>query len=107
MKASGTDLLPIHFDPFRNSDAPQAAPGMFHDLDLPPQLRLDPLAEAFLLVCAIGPDQLQTRKAPLERRKQELATASVLNVSFMHQHLQDQPIRVDEQMPLASLDLLN
>ena len=58
---------------------------MFDDLDVPPQLRLDPLAEAFLLVTALGPDQLQTGEDSLERCKQELATASVLDIGFMHQ----------------------
>ena len=77
---------------------------MFDDLDVPPQLRLDPLAEAFLLVAAIGPDQLQTRKDPLERRKQGLAAASVLDVGFMHQHVQNQSIRIDEQVALAAFD---
>jgi len=105
-KATGTDLLPIHFDPFRDPNPSQAAPGMFDDLDVPPQLRLDPLAEAFLLVSAIGPDQLETRKDPLERRKQGLAAASVLDVGFMHQHVQNQPICIDEQMALTAFDLL-
>ena len=106
MKTARSDLLPIHFDSFRDPDASQATPWMFHDLDLPPQLPLDPLAEAFLLVSAIGPDQLETRKAALERRKQGLAAVSVLNVGFMHQHMQDQPIRIDQEMALAPFDLL-
>ncbi len=107
MKAFGTDLLPIDFDPFRDQDASQATPRVFDDLDLPAELRIDPLAEAFLLICAIGPDQLETRKVSPQRRKQELATASVLKVGFMHQHMQDQPIRVDEQMTFPALDLFS
>ena len=65
---------------------------MFHDLDLPPQRRLDPLAEAFLLVSTIGPDQLETRKDLGERRKQAFAAAVVLDVGLMNQDLQDQPM---------------
>ncbi len=79
---------------------------MVHDLDLPPQLGLDPLAEAFLLVSAIGPDQLEPSKAVLERREQELAPVSVLNGGFLHQHVQDQPSGIDQQMALTPLDLL-
>ena len=78
---------------------------MFHDLDIPPQRRPDPLVEALLLVSTIGPDQLQTRKEPLERRKQAFAAAVVLDIGFMDEHMQDQPIRIDEQVALAAFDL--
>ena len=78
---------------------------MFHELDIPPQRRLDPLIEAFLLVTAIRPDQLQTRKDLYERRKQAFATAIVLDISLMHEHLQDQPSRIDKQVALAAFDL--
>ncbi len=64
---------------------------MFHKLDIPPQRRLDPLAEAFLLVSTISPDQLETRKDPLERRKQAFAATVVLDVGLMDEHLQDHP----------------
>jgi len=80
---------------------------MFHDLDLPPQRRLDPLAQALLLVSTIGPDQLQTRKVLGERREQTFAAAVVLDVGLMNQDLQDQPIRIDQQVTLAAFDLLN
>lgn len=56
---------------------------MFHDLDFPPERRLDPLVETFLLVSAIGPDQLQTRKDLFERREQVFAAAVVLDVGFL------------------------
>ena len=82
----------------------QAAPGMFHDLYLPVERFFDPLAEAFLLVSALGPDQLETRKDSFQRCKQELATASNLNIGLMHQHLQDQPIRIDQQVASAFFD---
>jgi hypothetical protein len=80
---------------------------MFYDLDLPSQCRLDPLVEALLLVAAIGPDQLQTRKGPFERRKQALAATVVLDVGCMDEHVQDQPIGIDQQVALAAFDLLN
>jgi hypothetical protein len=80
---------------------------MFHNLDLPPEGRLGPLAEAFLFVAAIRPDQLETPKGPFEWRKQEPAAAVVLDVGFMDERMQDQPIRIDKQVALAAFDLLN
>jgi len=80
---------------------------MFDDLDIPSQPRLDPLVEAFLLVAAIGPNQLETRKVLGERREQTFAAAVVLDVGLMNQDLQDQPIRIDQQVALAAFDLLN
>ena len=77
---------------------------MFHDLDLPSQRRLDPLIEAFLLVSAIGPDQLETRKVPFERPKQELAATVVLDIGFMDERMQNQPICIDEQVALTAFD---
>jgi hypothetical protein len=98
MKPLRPDLLPVHFDPFRDPDASQAAPGMFDDLDVPSQLCLDPLIEAFLLVYTIRPDQLETRKAALEWRKQAFAAAVVLDVGFVDEQVQDQPIGINEQV---------
>ena len=107
MKATGSDLLPIDHRILWGPDTSQAAPGMFHNLDVPSQLRLDPLAEAFLLVAAIRPDQLETPKGPFEWRKQKPAAAVVLDVGFMDERVQDQPIRIDKQVALAAFDLLN
>ena len=104
MKTAGTDLLPIDDGILWSPDASEATPGMFHDCDLPPQRRLDPLVEAFLLVSAVSPDQLETRKGPGEWRKQAFAAAVVLDVGLMNQDLQDQPIRIDQQVALAAFD---
>ncbi len=79
---------------------------MFHDLDVPAQFRLDPFAEAFLLVPAIGPHQLEPRKHSLERREQALAAPIVLDAGLVHEQVQDQPHGIDEQVPLAAFDLL-
>jgi len=105
MKAARSDLLPIDHRILWGPDTSQAAPGMVHNLDVPSQLRLDPLAEAFLLVAAIRPDQLQTRKDPFERRKQVFAAAVVLDVGFMDERMQDQPSGIDQQVALAAFDL--
>jgi hypothetical protein len=70
MELPGPDLLPIHFSSFRGPDASQATPGVFDNLDLPAKRRLDPLDKAAFVISAIGPDQLETRKALAERREQ-------------------------------------
>jgi hypothetical protein len=63
-------------------------------------------ALATFLVRAIGPDQLETWKAAPERSKQQSAAVVVLDVGLVHQHVQHQPVRVDEEMALAAFDLL-
>ena len=78
---------------------------MFHDLDIPSERFLDPRVEAFLLVSAISPDQLEPREDRLERQQQAFAAAVVLDVGFMHQHAQNQSIRIDEQVALAAFDV--
>ena len=79
---------------------------MFHDLDLPSQRRLDPLIEAFLLVSAIGPDQLETRKVPFERPKQELAATVVLDIGFMDERVKISPFVSTSRWRLRPLTFL-
>ena len=100
------DLLPIHFSPFRGPDASQATPGVFDNLDLPTQRRLDPLDKAAFLVSTIGPDQLETRKALSERREQVFATVVVLKTGLMHELVHDQAVGIHQDMALAAFDLL-
>lgn len=69
MEPLGPHLLPIHFYPLRGPDPSQATPRMFNNLDRPAQRRLDPLDKAAFGVSAIGPDQLEPRKARSERRE--------------------------------------
>lgn len=63
----GANLFPIDFDPLRDSEATQAAPGVFNDFNLPAKRLLDPFHKAAFGVSAIGPDQLETGKATLQR----------------------------------------
>ena len=106
MKAAGTDLLPIDHRILWCPDAWQSAPRMFDDLHGRAKRRLDPLDEAALLVPALGPDELEARKAVLEWFEQAFSTVLILDVGLMHQHVEDQPIGIHEQMPLAAFDLL-
>ena len=47
------------------------------------------------------PDKLQTREAAPKRLKQQCATVMIGDVGLMHQHVQQEPIGIDEQMALA------
>ena len=80
---------------------------MLDNLDVPPQRGFDPLNEATLLVAAIGPDEFESRKAALQRSEQQSAAVVILDTGLMDEDLQDQAIRVDQQMTLTALDLLN
>jgi hypothetical protein len=101
MKATGADLLPIHLDPLRNPDASQAAPGMLHDLYVPPKHLLDPRHKAAFVVPAIGPDEFESWEEPPQRLKQEFAPVVVLDVGFMDEHVHEQAVGIDEQVPFA------
>ena len=88
------------------SDVSQTTPGMFDDLDLRAEYLLDPFDKTSFLVGTIGPDQLESGKETFERREQEFATRVILDTGLVDKSMQDQPIRVDEQMPLAPIDFL-
>jgi hypothetical protein len=79
---------------------------MLHHLHLPAKRLLDPCDEAAFVVATISLDELESRKALLEGHEQELATMVILDVGLMNQNMQDWPICIDEQVPLAPLDFL-
>ena len=101
MEATGADLLPSDLDAFGDPHTADATPGMLHDLDRPAESGCDPVHETALLVSAIGPDELHPRKAASKGSQQEFAAMVILDVGFMHQHVQQEPIGIDEQMALA------
>ena len=79
---------------------------MGHNLDGPAQFGLDPLGKAAALVATMRPDQVEPGKDPAQRSQQHFAALLVLDVGFMHQHLQDQASGLDQDVTLAPLDLL-
>ncbi len=100
----GANLFPIDFAPFRDPETAQTAPGVFNDLDLPAKRLLDPDNKAAFGISTIGPDQLETGKAILERFKQAFAPLVILDIGLMHQLMDDEPIGIYEDVPLAALD---
>src|SRR5882762_1032140 len=101
MEATGADLLPIDHGVFWSPDSSQATPGVLDDLDLPAEGLLDPLGKTPFLVGTICPDQLESREETFEWFQQEFPPIVVLDIGLVDQGLQDQPIRIDEDMPLA------
>src|SRR5713101_2009104 len=106
VEATGADLLPIDDGVLWCPDAALAAPGMLHNLHLRAECLLDPLDEAAFLVRTVGPDQLESRKAAVERLQEVFSAFVILNTGLMHEHVQDHPRGIDEQMPLAPFHFL-
>jgi hypothetical protein len=106
VEATGADLLPINDRLLWCPDATQTSPGVFNDLHFPTERLLDPGNKASFVVGTIGPDEFEARKATLERVQQEFAACVILDIGFMHQHLENQAIRINEQVPLSPLDFL-
>ena len=67
--------------------------------------RFHPLAEATFLVSAISPDEFKSRKAALKRSQQVFPPVMVLKTGLMHTLVQDQAVRIYQDMALAAFDL--
>ncbi len=72
---------------------------MLHDLDLPAEGCIHPLAEDNFLVSAIGQDHLQTWEAAPKRSHEQFAAVVILDVGLIQ--LQQEPEDHDEQMALT------
>ena len=106
MKATGADLLPINDRILWRPDAAQAAPGMLDDFYCPAQRLLDPRHKAAFVVGTIRPDECESWKAAWQGLQEVSAPCMILDVGFVDQHVQDQPIGIDEQVPFTALDPL-
>ena len=92
-------------DPFWNPHAAHAFKGALHDLQRPAQGLLHPLLQ-LAFIGAVGPDVPKARKDLLEGSQEQLGSLSIGDLGRMHQDIQDQSIGSDDQMALASADLL-
>jgi hypothetical protein len=113
-----------HFVVLAHSPVPtDPAEGTLHDPTLgqdheardvvtPPHDFQDPAAQGFrpfhqfARIAAVGPNELQSGVQAAKPTQHELGSVAILHVGDMHDHYQDQPQRVDDQMPLAPFDLL-
>ena len=80
-------------------------PRAFHNHEGPVQHRRDPRDE-LARVPAIGPDQLQSREAGNQCPQHRFRSITVLEASGMHQHDEEQPQDIDDDVALAPTDAL-
>ena len=106
VEAAGSDLLPIEHRVLGGPNPVLTCPGMLHDLHLPAERFFHPRDEAAFLVRAVGPDQLESREAALQWLQEMLAALVILDIGLVDQYVQDQPQRIDEQMPLVPFHFL-
>ena len=79
---------------------------MADHLHLPPHVLFDPGA-ASSRVAIVDPDLLHAGKLALDWLQQQRDTLSILDISTMHDHFEQQAQRIDQQMAFASGELLN
>jgi hypothetical protein len=62
------------------------------------------IAKDWPLISVVGKQFLQERKLTKQRRQQQHAAVAILNAGGMHDGVQQQAQRIDENMPLLALD---
>jgi len=78
-----------------------------HDLDIPTARTCGRHGGARALIAGIGEDALDERKqCPRARIKDECSAVAILNVCGMNRDAQQEPKRIDENVPLAAGNLL-
>ena len=75
------------------------------DLQNPVSKRSRPF-DQFARIATVRPDQLQASIPPTELAQHQLGSVAILNVRGMNNDGQNQSQRVDDNMPLATVDLL-
>ena len=81
--------------------------GSFDDFDLPGARRGDRLCHLWPLVPRIGEYPIDERKAPPHAPQQITCAVTVLNVGRQDVHTEQEAERVDEDVALATRDLLS
>jgi hypothetical protein len=74
--------------------------------DGPAHVRLNPRF-ALASITLVNPYFLHARELALNRLKPQVDAFAILQIGGMHRDLEQQTHRVHEQMPFASIDLLN
>src|SRR5258708_39521173 len=98
----------FHDPPFAHQGKALGRLGSFDDFQVefsPGPQRLDP-TEQLSGITAIGPDDLQPTEVKPHLAQKLPRPVAVLDGGGSHAHPQQQSQRVDQQMPLAALDLL-
>ena len=75
------------------------------DLDIPPELRLDPMP-ATPGVALVDPDVLDPWELIVGTVQQQRDTSTILNVGGVHLCAQDQATSIDQDVAFAAVDAL-
>lgn len=76
-----------------------------HDLQSPLPKVFRPIHQ-LPRISTVGPDPLETGKAAGQFLQNQLGSVSILDIRRMNHAVQDQPERVNDDVPLAPLDFL-
>jgi len=79
--------------------------GAFDAVQHPTAERFGPF-DQLARVAAVGPDFFQSREGAAKFLEHELRPVAILHVRRVHHNRQNQPQRIDNDVPLASVDLL-
>src|SRR5690349_7886268 len=100
------NLLPVRFDIFGKPDIARLGRTL-DNLSSPSQCGLGPvLAFPFAIVASIQPDMTKPRKLSCHAAGEQHHPITIHDVGSMHFGFEDQALGIDQQMALASLDLL-
>ena len=80
--------------------------GSFDDFDFPSPCSLDERPHLGAGIAAVGDNALDEREAPPRLSQQCLGAVAVLDVGGVHVDVQEEALRVDEDVALAPDDLL-
>ncbi len=96
---------PLHDPTLRQDRKADDLIATLDDLQNPVSKRSRPF-DQFARITTIRPNQLQASIPPTEPGQYQLGPVAILNVGGMNNDGQYQPQRVDDDMPLATVDLL-
>lgn len=80
--------------------------GALDDFETPAPSLAEEQVEAGSIIGTIGPDQIEPGEEAAQSGEREKCPVAVLDVRRMDHGAQDKALRVDDEMALASLDLL-
>ncbi len=96
---------PLHDPTLRQDHKADDIIATLDDFQNPVSKRSRPFNQ-FASITTVRPNQLQASMPPMELAQHQLGSVAILNVGGMNNDGQYQPQRVDDNMPLATVDLL-
>lgn len=93
-------------NPSLRQDFEASSSGSLDDLQSPYSGACDHASHLLTSVAAVGEDKLDEREQSSRSAQQVESTIPVLNIGGMNNNVQQETQRVDQDVPLATLDLL-